>query len=236
MSPCASSWTAPRCPRPASSTPARCSVRTSGADPRLLGEQGYAHRVRCLSEGAHRTVQIRTQSSDGTIDWYDFTADDVQLAPEGLSTSAVTEIRRRRQPRRAERRAHIHLTPLVEESVVTHADGLGAISAWPARPPGTRPELTDLFRGCVRELWACLDALVAASVEAFSVLHRPPTLERPRFFPVTDSPRRLPSVAGRVVHGRHPAPALGRPTPQPAGRPSIGVQDGCRCTTAAALL
>ncbi|MFF5985384.1 hypothetical protein ACFY78_41805 [Streptomyces olindensis] len=75
---------------------------------------------------------------------------------------------------------------LVEESVVTHADGSGVISAWLAWPPGAQSELTELFRGCVRELWACLDALVTESVEAFSVQHRTRRPERPRFFPVAD--------------------------------------------------
>jgi len=39
----------------------------------------------------------------------------------------------------------------------------------------------------VRALWACLDALVAESVEAFSVQHRLHRPECPRFFPVADS-------------------------------------------------
>lgn len=77
---------------------------------------------------------------------------------------------------------------LVEESVVTHADGTGVISARLAWPSGAQPELTELFRGCVRDLWACLDALVEESVEAFSVLHRPRRPERSRFFPVADYP------------------------------------------------
>ncbi|MFF7206255.1 hypothetical protein [Streptomyces sp. NPDC008141] len=77
---------------------------------------------------------------------------------------------------------------IVEENVFTHADGSGVISAWLAWPPGAQAELTGLFRSCVQELWACLDALVAESVEAFSVLHRPPRPELPRFFPVADSP------------------------------------------------
>ncbi len=76
---------------------------------------------------------------------------------------------------------------LVEESVVTHPDGSGVIGAWLAWPPGGQAELTELFRGCVRELWACLDALVAESVEAFSALQRLRRPECPRFFPVADS-------------------------------------------------
>lgn len=76
---------------------------------------------------------------------------------------------------------------LVEESAVTHADGSGAISAWLAWPPGGQAELTELFRRCVQGLWACLDALVAESVEAFSVQQRLRRPQRPRFFPVADS-------------------------------------------------
>lgn len=76
---------------------------------------------------------------------------------------------------------------LVEESVVTHPDGSGVIGAWLAWPPGGQAELTELFRGCVRELWACLDALVTESVEAFSALQRLRRPECPRFFPVADS-------------------------------------------------
>ncbi|MCZ4120253.1 hypothetical protein [Streptomyces sp. H39-S7] len=76
---------------------------------------------------------------------------------------------------------------LVEESVVTHADGSGVIGAWLAWPPGGQAELTGLFHECVEELWACLDSLVTESVESFSVLHRPRRTEYPRFFPVADS-------------------------------------------------
>lgn len=35
---------------------------------------------------------------------------------------------------------------LVEESVVTHADGSGSLSMWLAWPPGAQSELTELFR------------------------------------------------------------------------------------------
>lgn len=77
---------------------------------------------------------------------------------------------------------------LVEESVVTHPDGSGVISAWLAWPAGRQQEVTELFRACVQELWACLDALVEESVEAFSVLQRVRRPERSRFFPVADSP------------------------------------------------
>ncbi|MFE2152581.1 hypothetical protein ACFXAO_21400 [Streptomyces lavendulae] len=77
---------------------------------------------------------------------------------------------------------------LVEESVVTHPDGSGVISAWLRWPIGRQEQLTSLFFGCVQELWACLDALVEESVEAFSVLQRVRRPDRPRFFPVADSP------------------------------------------------
>ncbi|MFD4231384.1 hypothetical protein [Streptomyces sp. NPDC058545] len=73
---------------------------------------------------------------------------------------------------------------LVQESVVTNTDGSGTISAFLTWPAGGKSELTGLFRSCVQELRACLDALVEESVEAFSVLQRTPRPERPRFFPV----------------------------------------------------
>lgn len=39
---------------------------------------------------------------------------------------------------------------LAEESVVTHPDGSGVISAWLAWPAGRQEELTELFRGSCR--------------------------------------------------------------------------------------
>lgn len=83
---------------------------------------------------------------------------------------------------------------LVEESVVTYADGSGAVSAYMAWPAGAQSELTTLFHHCVHELWACLDALVAESVEAFSVQHRIRRSERPRFIPVADGMEGLRSL------------------------------------------
>ncbi|MFF3733367.1 hypothetical protein ACFYXM_24385 [Streptomyces sp. NPDC002476] len=65
-------------------------------DPRILREHGFVHRVRCVSDGAHRRTQIGTQGIDGTTDWYDLTADHVELTAHGLSTEASSEIRRRR--------------------------------------------------------------------------------------------------------------------------------------------
>lgn len=63
---------------------------------RLLHEHGFVHRVRCVSEGAHRRTQIGTQSTDGSTDWRDFTSDHVRLTENGLSTEASAEIHRRR--------------------------------------------------------------------------------------------------------------------------------------------
>ncbi|MGW2090397.1 hypothetical protein [Streptomyces sp. NPDC001880] len=65
-------------------------------DPRILREHGFVHRVRCVSDGAHRRTQIGTQGIDGTTDWCDLTADHVGLTAHGLSTGASSEIRRRR--------------------------------------------------------------------------------------------------------------------------------------------
>jgi hypothetical protein len=76
---------------------------------------------------------------------------------------------------------------LVREAVVTQAAGAGTVSALAAWPPGSRSELTDHFRTCVRELWSCLDALVVESVESFSVQRRIHNPERARFFPIADS-------------------------------------------------
>ncbi|MFE5096631.1 hypothetical protein ACFRCI_41555 [Streptomyces sp. NPDC056638] len=63
---------------------------------RILREHGFVHRVRCVSDGAHRRTQIGTQGIDGTTDWCDLTADHVELTAHGLSTEASSEIRRRR--------------------------------------------------------------------------------------------------------------------------------------------
>ncbi|MEV0192352.1 hypothetical protein AB0I39_27950 [Kitasatospora purpeofusca] len=52
---------------------------------------------------------------------------------------------------------------LVEEGLVTDADGSGVIGAWVVWPPGAWAELTRLLHRCVVELWACLDALVEES-------------------------------------------------------------------------
>ncbi|MFI2470959.1 hypothetical protein ACH475_32050 [Streptomyces globisporus] len=64
--------------------------------PRFLREHGFVHRVRCVSDGAHRRTQIGTQGTDGSTDWRDLTADHVRLTESGLSTEASAEIHRRR--------------------------------------------------------------------------------------------------------------------------------------------
>ncbi|MFF3932900.1 hypothetical protein [Streptomyces hirsutus] len=130
-------------------------------DPRLLREQGYVHRVRCVSEGARRKVQFGTQSSDGAVDWYDFTADNVQLAPEGLSTSAVTEIRRRRS----------HTVPIGARA--RDFTGKSSTASTPATAvPDTLEDRTELVKALrealaghasVTPLQRCLDRLEAAT-------------------------------------------------------------------------
>ncbi|MEV5620368.1 hypothetical protein [Streptomyces bacillaris] len=64
--------------------------------PRILHEHGFVHRVRCVSDGAHRRTQIGTQGPDGSTDWRDLTADHVRLTEHGLSTEASAEIHRLR--------------------------------------------------------------------------------------------------------------------------------------------
>lgn len=130
-------------------------------NPRLLREQGYVHRVRCVSEGAHRKVQFGTQSSDGAVDWYDFTADNVQLAPEGLSTPAATEIRRRRShtvPIGTRARGFTVKIPTVSTPAVAVPD-----------TPADRTELAKALRealaghASVTPLQRCLDRLEEAA-------------------------------------------------------------------------
>lgn len=71
--------------------------------------------------------------------------------------------------------------------VLTYPDGSGRITVRASWPAGARETLTNLFRTCTRELWACLDSLVNESVAMFSILSRPRYPERPRFFPISDS-------------------------------------------------
>lgn len=77
---------------------------------------------------------------------------------------------------------------LVDEMVVTDRDGTGRIIVYADWPPGRRDELTDQFRACIDELWQCLDLLVVETVETFSIRQRARNPDRPRFFPVADSP------------------------------------------------
>ncbi|WP_432197049.1 hypothetical protein [Streptomyces sp. bgisy027] len=95
-------------------------------DPRALVEHGFVHRVRCVSNGVQRRVQIGTQHRDGT-DWFDL--DEVELTPEGLSTPAVAEIRRRR-------------TQSVPIGVRAH-DVAAKTAAAPAPPIGVQQAVED---------------------------------------------------------------------------------------------
>lgn len=76
---------------------------------------------------------------------------------------------------------------LNDVEVLTYPDGSGRITVCASWPAGARDTLTDVFRACTRELWACLDSLVRESVAMFSILRRPRYPERPRFFPIADS-------------------------------------------------
>lgn len=74
----------------------------------------------------------------------------------------------------------------LDVSVVTDSDSSGRIVVYANWPAGARDQLTALFRSCVNELWACLDALVVESVAMFSNLKRPRNPEQPRYFPIAD--------------------------------------------------
>ena len=76
---------------------------------------------------------------------------------------------------------------LLGHEVVTDPNGSGRIVVLAAWPPGLQDGLTELFAGCLRELWACLDSLDVESVEAFSVLKNPRNMAAPRFFPMAGS-------------------------------------------------
>jgi len=76
---------------------------------------------------------------------------------------------------------------LNDVEVLTHPDGRGRITVRADWPVEARETLTNLFKVCTSELWACLDSLVSESVAMFSVLKRPRAPERPRFFPIADS-------------------------------------------------
>ncbi|MGI5155866.1 hypothetical protein [Microbispora sp. CA-102843] len=75
----------------------------------------------------------------------------------------------------------------IDNIVTTDGDGSGRILAQIDWDPVTRRELTEQFRKCVEELWACLDSLVIETVEMFSVRKQPRRPDRPRFFPLADS-------------------------------------------------
>jgi hypothetical protein len=72
--------------------------------------------------------------------------------------------------------------------VVTASDGTGRIIVLAGWPPNDRGELTQEFRACMAALWACLNALVAETVESLGILQQPRQPHRPRFFPLADSP------------------------------------------------
>ncbi|MFG2227932.1 competence protein CoiA family protein [Streptomyces sp. NPDC048644] len=63
----------------------------------LLTERGYVHRIRCESAGTARRVQIGTQRYTGT-DWFELS--ECEMAPFGLSTPAVQEVRQLRSAHR----------------------------------------------------------------------------------------------------------------------------------------
>lgn len=77
---------------------------------------------------------------------------------------------------------------LVDTGITTYPDGDGVIVAYVDWPAGAREQLTGIFKECVDELWACLDALVTESVAMFSIRHRLQDPDDPRYFPIADSP------------------------------------------------
>ncbi|MFC4859382.1 hypothetical protein [Actinophytocola glycyrrhizae] len=76
---------------------------------------------------------------------------------------------------------------LVEARADVDDDGAGRLVAVAHWPEGAREILTGLYSDLVDELWACLDSLIAESVQMFSVRQRLRDPERPRFFPMSDS-------------------------------------------------
>ena len=83
---------------------------------------------------------------------------------------------------------------LVEDIAVSDRDGTGRITVIAGWPAGARAELTREFRACTESLGACLDALVAETVDSLGVLRQPREPHRPRFFPVADSPQGLDAL------------------------------------------
>src|SRR5947209_4935139 len=74
-----------------------------------------------------------------------------------------------------------------DTSAVTDPDGHGHIAVYASWPSGARDRMTEVFRSCIDELWACLDSLVAESVAMFSILERTRDLDAPRYFPIADT-------------------------------------------------
>ncbi|MCX4740776.1 hypothetical protein [Streptomyces antibioticus] len=183
-------------------------------DPRLLREQGYVHRVKCVSEGAHRKVQFGTQGSDGAVNWYEFTADNVQLAPDGLSTRAATEIRRRRT----------HTVP-----IGTHTRDLTAKTPATSTPtpatavPDTSEDRTELVKALrealachasVTPLQRCLDRLEAATRQGATAQ------ENELIRQASDVLLRLRRGVGAPAPARPQRKKLNRPFPAPATAPA----------------
>jgi hypothetical protein len=85
---------------------------------------------------------------------------------------------------------------LVEQAVVVDPDGAGRMLVSANWQQGDQQRLTDSFRSCVEACWACLDSLIAETVESFSVLKRPRNPHRPRFFPIADSREDFEALLG----------------------------------------
>jgi hypothetical protein len=70
---------------------------------------------------------------------------------------------------------------LNDVEVLTYPDSRGCITVRADWPADARKTLTNLFKVCASELWACLDTLVSESVVMFSVLKRPRAHQRLAF-------------------------------------------------------
>jgi hypothetical protein len=90
--------------------------------------------------------------------------------------------------------------------VFNYSDGRGRITVHANWPTGAREKITNLFKACTSELWACLDSLVSDSVAMFSILKRP---RAPRSPPPPRKCRR----AGALV--------AGPPSPENPGNPGV---------------
>ncbi|MER7983828.1 hypothetical protein [Streptomyces sp. NPDC095817] len=205
------------------------------ADPRILHEQGYVHRVRCIPDGVHRKVQIGTEHSNGTFDWYDFVAGTVGLDPHGLSTPAVEEIRRRRTQTVP---IGVHAQDLIAKKITAAAPSpsFAATSAQPtdhtALVDALRTALADGVS--VTRLQHSLDLLEAATRQGATAeendlmrqasdellrMRRGVGAQTPVPVPTSRSrkPRRLPALAPDRASARKPgnAAALHAPREQP---------------------